>query len=205
MELREHLEKALKEFSTGAYYQVLIEAKQEYTKLTGQINDDDDNYGLRISTFSDWYLLQYRPQNSSSLIISDYLLRNKVAPDLYETFLNVNYSLFSYTGTNYKKQVTLKDILHNKKIILPKDHPQVTLIKGDLFTGRLLEYNDKFHLLNGIYILPQETKGILEKQCRKIRKLKDRSAESVFLYKTEYFATKNKHYGHLQIPQIFIY
>ena len=44
--LLEHLDNALNIYTGEQYRETLIEAKQDFFKITGNLNDDDDDYDL---------------------------------------------------------------------------------------------------------------------------------------------------------------
>ena len=71
--LQLHLDQAMKEYMTGNHYDTLIEAKSEYFVLTGQANEDDDDYEARMNSFNDWYILQFMSKRNTRTVIKDYL------------------------------------------------------------------------------------------------------------------------------------
>lgn len=203
--LQEHLNSALSQFTTGDYYQVLKDAKELYFSKTGAVHEEDDDYESRMNAFNDWYLLQFNREEANSTLIKNYLEDEEVEDDLCRTLLDVNFSLFEYMGTNMWKQNVLKDMLHNQKINLAKGEPMPSLVKGDLFIGRVLMLENKFYMMNGVCTLPREIKGILTKECKKVRKKGDVEEEEKFLLQTEYLKTKWRRYGHIDATKIFNY
>ena len=57
--LKENFLKALDTYTQGNHYDTLLEAKKEYFTITGQANDDDDDFEARMSSFNEWYVLQW--------------------------------------------------------------------------------------------------------------------------------------------------
>lgn len=204
-EIEEHLNKALEMYSTGENYETMLEAKEEYFEVTGKANEDDDDYENRMNSFNDWYLLQFISKKSNQTIIKDYMFACGVGGRIAECFNNVSYSLFEFLGENFRGSFALKDILHNKKIILPKNHPNPSLLKNDLFVGRVLDYENKTYLMNGVCLLPNEIKSILKKECKRVRKFKDPSEELRFLLQVESLKTKWNRYGHVDATKIFVF
>jgi hypothetical protein len=203
--LQKHLEQAMQEYMAGMHYDTLIEAKTAYFQLTGQVNEDDDDYEARMNSFNDWYILQFMSKRNTRTVIKDYLTKNQVDDRISKTLLAVNHSLFEYTGDSMKGQVVLKDLLHDKKIVLPKGHPRPAIVKNDIFTGRTLSLDDQSYLLSGICILPREVRSLLTKQCKKVRKQKDPAKEVEFLLRVEFLKTKWRRYGHIEASKIFVF
>lgn len=199
-----HLDKVLGFYTKGEFFSDLKEAKDKYFSLTGKLDEDKDEFESRMNSFNDWYIFQYR-QKDGSKVIEDYIRNNKLDEELSQALLNVNHSLFEFTKTTFRKQIVLKDILHDEKIVLKKDHPTISLMEGDVFTGRIIKYKSEYYLLRGICTLPQGIKAILKKQSKKTRKMNSFEEELKFLLQLEAFKTKAMHYSHIDPAKIFIF
>jgi hypothetical protein len=202
-ELKIHLEKALIQYTSGSYYKRLIEAKNEYFNLTGQVNEDDEDYELRMKSFNDWYIFQFTSKSSEKTVISDYILENSLNKGIDSCFQKLNYSLFEYCGKTFRGHSYFKDILHSCKFNLSKEGNLPGLLKDDLFIGRSLRLDENVYLLPGLCILPREVKGVLKKESKKVRKLQDLKKETAFLLKVESLKTKWVRYGHIKPDKIF--
>ncbi len=201
--LKEHFLKALEIYTQGVHYETLLEAKKEYFTITGQANDDDDDFEARMSSFNEWYVLQFISQRGTRTVISDYLINNPIDDFLAKSLSGVNYSLYEYLGKNFRGLDTLHDMLHDKKITLPKGESLPSIIEDDIFVGRVLTYEDQSYLMSGLSVIPKDVRGILKKECKKVRKLKNPNEELKFLLRTESFKTKWIRYGHVDATKIF--
>jgi hypothetical protein len=186
--LREHFLKALDIYTQGNHYETLLEAKKEYFTITGQANDDDDDFEARMNSFNEWYVLQFISKRGTRTVISDYLINNQVDDFLAKALSSVNYSLYEYIGKNIR---------------LPKEESLPSIIKDDIFVGRVLSYESQNHLMRGLCVIPKDVRGILKKECKKVRKLKNPGEELKFLLKIESFKTKWIRYGHVDATKIF--
>lgn len=207
--IRGHVDFALCEYTTGAHLDSLLEAKKEYFQLTGAVNEEDDEFEARMNCFNDWYVFQYLSRRGTNTVIKDYLEKfhdkYKIDDETSRSLLNLNHSLYEFQKINFRGHIQLKDILHDKKLILPERHPKLAMIEGDLFTGRIVGHKDDFYLLKGLCILPKDVKSTLEKQCKRIRKLKDPKKEQEFLLQLEGLKTKWLRYGHIDTNKIFVF
>lgn len=201
--LNENFLKALDIYTQGPHYDTLLEAKKEYFAITGQANDDDDDFEARMSSFNEWYVLQFVSMRGTRTVMSDYLIHNPVDDFLAKSLSGVTYSLFEYVGKNLRGFDVLFDMLHDKKIVLPKGESLPSIIKDDLFVGRVLTYESQNFLMSGLCVIPKEVRAILKKECRKIRKLKNPGEELKFLLRIESFKTKWIRYGHVDATKIF--
>lgn len=201
--LKEHFLKALDIYTQGNHYETLLEAKKEYFTITGQANDDDDDFEARMNSFNEWYVLQFISKRGTRTVISDYLINNQIDDFLAKALTGVNYSLFEYIGKNFRGYDVLYDMLHDKKLQLPKGDSLPSIIKDDIFVGRVLGFEDKNYLMSGLCVIPKDVRGILKKECKKVRKLKNPNEELKFLLKIESYKTKWIRYGHVDATKIF--
>lgn len=202
--VHEHLDKVLNLYTQGQYFNDLKEAKDKYFTLTGKLDEDKDEFESRMNCFNDWYIFQYR-HGDGSKVIEDYIRNNELDEELSQALLNVNHSLFEFSKISFRKQIVLKDVLHDEKISLVKNHPTISLMEGDVFTGRVIKYKGEFFLLRGVCILPQGVKSLLKKQSKKVRKMNSFEEELNFLLQLEMLKTKAMHYSHIDPAKIFIF
>ena len=202
--IKNHLHLAIKEYSEGPLYDVLLMAKNEYFALTGIIHEESDEYEPRMNSFNDWFLFHYSPQKNGITVIQEYLAKNDLNEEIILSFASINYSLFEFKKINLRKQTILKDILHDTNIAIHET--SVGLIEKDLFIGRIITFKERNYLLKGICIIPYETKSACSKEAKRIRKLKSVHDDYYFLLGVESLKTKWIHYGrHIEAKKIFIF
>ena len=204
MTIENHIDKIMDIYTQGEYYDLLVKAKDEFTTLTGKIDEEANEYESRMYTFNDWYIFNFRREDNRR-IIDDYIQNYDLESDLSKSLYNLNFSLFQFVKINFKKQIVLKDILHNEKYVLKKEECNLALLDDDLFIGRLVSLEDRNYLLKGVTTLPREVLTPLKKQAKKIRKLNSREAEEDFLMTLEKLKVKSLHYGHLNSEKIFVF
>lgn len=202
--IEKHIEKIMDHYTSGDKYELLKSAKEYYITNTGKIDDETDEYESRMSSFNDWFIFNYR-RDDGRRIIDDYINDFNIDDDLAKSFHNTNYSLFSFAKYNFKKQMVLKDILHNDKYVVHKDQKNIGLVPEDLFVGRVISYNKDNYVLRGMCTLPGNVISKLKKESKKIRKLNSQIEEEKFLLKLEQLKTKSLQYSHLDVNQIFVF
>lgn len=202
--VHDHLDKVLSLYTKGEFFADLKAAKEKYFSLTGKLDEDKEEFESRMNSFNDWYIFQYRNPDGSK-VIEDYIRSSHLDEELSQALLNVNHSLFEYSKINFRKQIVLKDILHDEKVTLVKNHPAISLMEGDIFTARVIKYKGENYLLRGICTLPQGVKSILKKQSKRVRKLNSFEEELNYLLQLESLKTKAMHYSHIDPSKIFIF
>ncbi len=203
--IKHHLDKALSIYTSGDYYKILIEAKEEYFNKTGIAFEDDEDFESKMSSFNDWFLLQFISKRFERPFIREYLEAAQVKDDVALCLLNINHSLFEYTGKNFKGRHILKDILHDKKVELATDHTNPPMIKGDLAICRVVGFQNMNYLLEGMTFIPKEVRPTLKKQSKIVRKKDDPQQEYEFLIQLEKLKTKWQRYGHIDPDKIFTF
>ncbi len=202
--VHDHLDKVLNLYTKGEFFADLKTAKDKYFSITGKLDEDKEEFESRMNCFNDWYIFQYRHEDGSK-VIEEYIRSNSLDEELSQAMLNVNHSLFEFSKISFRKQIVLKDILHDEKITLVKNHPNISLMEGDVFTGRVIRYKGDFYLLRGLCTLPQGVTSILKKQSKKVRKANSFEEELNFLLQLESLKTKAMHYSHIDPTKIFIF
>ena len=182
-----------------------MDAKKEYISLTGRLTEEDDEYESRMNCFNNWYLFQREVKEGKTLLQEFSPDKEIVDEEMKLALTQIEHSVYEFSKVNLKRQIVLKDILHDKKIILSKEQPNIGLVVGDLFTGRLIKYKDEIYFLKGVCTLPQGIKSILKKQCKKIRKYNNPKEETAFLLQLESLKTKYLRYGHIEPSKIFVF
>jgi hypothetical protein len=182
-----------------------MDAKKEYISLTGKLTEEDDEYEDRMSCFNNWYIFQ-RENNDAGDTLLDEILPSEQELDekMKDALKSVEHSLYEFAKINFRKQIVLKDILHNKKLILDDEQKSIGLVVGDIFTGRVISIDEKHYLLKGVCTLPNGAKSNLKKQSKKVRKYNNEKEELAFLLQLESLKTKYLRYSHLEPSKIFI-
>lgn len=196
------LNDAVEKFSSREYLEEMLKAKKEYFELVGKISDEDDDFESRMNAFNYWYISQRNAEEKGSLL-NTYLEKNQIVEEKAKILKELNHSLFEYRGLSFTKKHVFYDILHDIKFSISDKEFNFQLIKDDIFTARSIVDNGSNVLLDDISILPSEIRPILVKECKKVRKLKDKKRDLQFLMKVENLKTKWKRYGHLDAKKIF--
>lgn len=193
------LDSAMEFIASPSQVEKVLAAQRIYQDLTGLIDQDSEDYEFRMHCFYEWLLFHYQSHNDQPALI----VQRATDTELASAFEKVNYGVFEYLGLNFSKQVVFKDLLHNKKIFLAKDHRPMEMIKGDIFIGRSLVYLQQDYLLYGILLLPLEIKRKLVRELKKVRKLTNGKDVENFLLLLEQLRNRWHHYPHVEANRFF--
>ncbi len=205
MSVIDHIEKALSLYSGDDYYKELLRAKSEFSELTGPIDEDEDDYESRMDSFNVWYLFDFKIDGKIS-IIQKYIDEQKVPEEIASALLSRNFSIFEFSGENFRKQIVLKDILHDSKVVLPKNHMRPGLVKGDLFIGSTVDCGEENLLLPVFCLIPKDALPAIKKKSKMIRKAgSEKDEEFSFLMSTELLRNRYRRYQHVSAKKFFLY
>ncbi len=198
------IEKILGYYSEDNNVEDIKKAKELFIKLTGHVDEESGDYESWLNSFNDWFIFNY-DLSGGKTPLQAFWEKHKSRDEVKSALENANYSLFYFHKINFRKQVVIKDVLHDKKLILAKEHSHLALVEDDIFVGRMVEYDGGQYILNGLCTLPREVFSVLKKEAKKIQKLNNENEEINFLLHLERLKTRSLHYGHVQADKMFTF
>jgi hypothetical protein len=199
-QFQQTFEKVLGFYTQGPFESKFLKAKEEFFNLTGHVDDDHEDFEIKMDIFHEWYFFDYNQRQ----IFEDYLENPKFENDLKQILKDHRHSLFEYCGKNFRGFEYFRDFITNEKIYLSKNAKRPALVKDDLFIGRFLKEGDHHFLLPGLCVLPKKVRTTLIKKARKIGSLKDEDKKLEFLIQLLSLKNKWKRYNHLDPSKIFV-
>lgn len=201
--LRDFFEKVLGHYTSGKYYETLVEGKKVFFEKTGKIDDDDDEYESRMIDFNEWYIFDFIPSKVNGPLMRHYIHHNDVGQEMAHAFGHVRQSLFEFKGKSLWGNFIFEDFLYGKKIKASKKTVLPNIIKGDLFLARVINFKGDYHLLGSVVTLPRDARPIFKKSARKVRKKNDMRDNEEFLLEVQRLKCKWKSYNHVDVKHIF--
>lgn len=190
-------------YSDARFGGVLSDAKEKYFQMTGPIDCDGELYEHKMRSFTEWFVLNYRLKPGLK-VFEDY---HHQCPIDSAQLMSLNthvFSLFDPLGSGlFNQKNRFLDCLGNEKLVLASDHPTLFVVKGELFTGRLIQWQGQYYFLPGFCTFPLEVRSPLLKQAKKIRKKTVDMTEEEFLLNIEGMRYKSLVYQHVPIEKIF--
>jgi hypothetical protein len=217
VEIIDHLERAILDYSQSQSYDNLVQAKNDYFGLTGKLNEESDEFESKMNCFNDWFLFNYKGNADDSLALT-YAKDKGLGEDIIATFSNMNFSVFEYQKCNERKRTaTLKDLFTKESFIIDLDNFNAGVVENDIFMARALKFQKENFLLKGICVLPSEIKSVLAKEIKKLtKKMKGTKKEPAptdpkeivamkenFLFNLENMRTRWISFGKMKSQKIF--
>ncbi|MCY4645085.1 MAG: hypothetical protein OXB88_10745 [Bacteriovoracales bacterium] len=182
----------------------LLAARKVYEKLTGKIDEDGDDYEVRILSFNEWFLIDYISEKNPVPFIIEFLnTLNDSVGEIKAWLSDVHYSFFECRKKRYGSNLILEDFLRGEKYeVLPESFP-ADILSSEIFVGRMIKIEKKVFFFKGIRWLPKEVKSLVRKRIKRIRELGSPFEENRFIFSLEMAVTKCAQFKHVNAVKIF--
>ena len=214
--------------SDGDALREMASLRSTYEQLTGKIDEDHEEYELRMRSFNEWFLFESVSTKCGMPFMLQFLNSlEKPLPGpggerlgkafrelqvnypevslekIKNLFSNVCYSIFDCHKKTFGRHLVLKDLIMGKRYgILPENLP-FDILSNEFFAGRIIDLGDEAFIFKGMRWLPPQIKPLVMKKVKKIRQLGNPSAEKKFVFKLELAKTKSIHFRHVNPVKIF--
>lgn len=200
------LEKLLHRYTAGNFRKEIAEAKREFFEDAGILNEEANNFELRMSQFLDWYLFtrelsEYHMPPVQLALHDSELNWSEVERLLIGNLSECCHSLFEFLKSK-GNDIYVKDLFNGKKYVLKDSEVNVGFNHDEVFEARLLPYESNFVFAKGFCFHPSEVRKFILKEVKKVKRLTkvDRDALMLRLLKMRY---KHEQYGHIRLDYIY--
>ena len=203
--IKSYYDQALKALSNDErVLKRLYNARKIYEELTGKVDDDKEEYELRMLNFNEWFLFDFVSQDQQWPFIIEFLNSlNESIGEIKDLFSNVRYSFFECRKKKLGSKLVLEDFLLNKKYQINAIDFPVNLLDDEIFTGRIISIEQEIFILKGIRWLPRKIRALAVKEAKKVRKMGNPSQERDFTLNLEMATTKCSQFKHVDPIEIF--
>jgi len=181
----EYLDRLGREITTGEFSEEVINARKEYFSKVGEVFEDDKSFENKMISFTEWYyfdrnLMKYQKTPLEYFIDKNKAIFCKEELDIYKEFLKNIHSVF-YVKKIKLGEVIVKDLFESKKISVSQKNSKQYFLKGDIFEGRLIPFNEKYYFSGSVCFHPLTLYKKIKKAFKKIYKNQEEKTEFLFL------------------------
>jgi hypothetical protein len=207
MVFEEILERLLTLYTSDEYADEILKAKVEFFERSiPNVDDDTQQFNLRMSQFLDWYIFTRR-LTAPGLTPIEFALQDKKFPkrptdtEGFKNLLNTIHSIFEFIKIK-DNDVTIKDLFTNEKLVIKNSNMNAGFNKDDLFSVRVIPYQESFVFTKGFCFHPIEAKRYITKEIKTHKKASQDEKEKLLL---KLLRMKNKvdQYKHIQPKYIY--
>ncbi len=206
MRVEDGLERILKKYSEGNFYDEVKTAKAEFFNRAGKVAEGSDLFESQMKAFLDWYLFD-RPLNQFDLCpVKMYLFEEgKNLPEeerlVFDGITRSIHSIFEFLKLK-GNDVYVKDMVTGQKYVIEDSEIRHGFSKGDIFEGRLIPYGDRYVFGESFVFHPLSSKSFIKKQIKQIRYL-DEKQRLRLIHKLSIMKLKTHQYSHIDAKHIY--
>jgi hypothetical protein len=172
--LKETLEQLFEFAAKAIPSDQILEAKKAYQKETGKIYEDDNSYNSRMALFLEWYLFDEYNVEKSQTPLETLIEENPDAwnSDQLEIYKSITKSIQGLFLAKKVKDETVKVVnLFTDETYLAHDkEARLAFRKNDIFQGRLIFFQEKFHFTGNYCFHPEKTHKYIKQEVKIINK-----------------------------------
>jgi hypothetical protein len=206
MRVEDFLDRVLKKYTEGEYYEEVKEAKVEFFTRAGKVAEGSDLFETQMKAFLDWYLFD-RPLKKYALCpVKMYVFEEgKNMPEeehkIFEKIGESVHSLFEFLKIK-RSDIYVKDMVSGEKYIIEDSNIQHGFSKGDIFEARLIPFADRYVFGESFVFHPVSCKKFIAKQIKQIRYL-DEKQRLKLLHRLSIMKLKTYQYSHIDVKHIY--
>jgi hypothetical protein len=181
-------------------------AKGEFFDNAGILDENSEQFELRMSQFFDWYFFtrELRGFSQTPLEASHLSRELRFSPEelaLIDMLKKNRHSIFEFLKVK-NNDVWIKDLLRNEKIVV-RNSPWTSGFDSDeLFEARLIPMDDTWVFTKGFCFHPVDAKKFILSELKRHRKDPDLNPDEMML-KLLKMRYKYERYRHVKIDMIY--
>jgi hypothetical protein len=179
------MDKILNHFAGDLFQDEVRLAKIEFFENSGVLDENAENYEIRMSQFFDWYLFTrdlkgYSQPPLDSVHMARELRFSDEEVTLLENLKKTRHGLFEFLKIK-GSEIFLKDLLKNEKIVIKNSPWTFGFDENEIFEARLIPYKDSFIFTKGFCFHPKEAKKYILSEIKRHQKDPDLNPDDMML------------------------
>ncbi len=200
------MDKILNHFAGVAFQDEVRLAKIEFFENSGVLDENAENFEIRMSQFFDWYFFTRDMKGYAKTPLESVHMARELRFSEDELLLLENLKLTRHGLFEFMKikgsEIFIKDLLKNEKIII-KDSPWTFGFDEDeIFEARLIPNKDSFIFTKGFCFHPKEAKKYILNEIKRHRKDPDLNPDDMML-KLIKMRYRFERYRHVKADMIY--
>lgn len=207
---QEYFDKLIHEMTAEPFGEELKAARMEYTKVAGEIFEDDKSFEMRMTSFIEWYLLDRPVKSKNKPPIKIYL--DEIAPyfsegldseerEFLHGLLSNRHSIFEVKGQK-KEFIKIYDLFTAEKYLVTEDNSHRSFRKGDVLEARIFPFKGSYLFTNAFCFHPQKAYKFIKGELKKMKKNGDGDIKD-FILRISYMNLKYERARGIDAKEIY--
>jgi hypothetical protein len=210
MSYEDLVDNLMQHFTSPRYEREVQLAKEVFTKSAGIFDEESDDFEVKMSQFSDWYLFVRRLEKTDKTPVDTIWEEEEflIPPDQEDEYKNISNSRHSLFELYKMKgnDLTLRDLFTGEKLTIKDSTVTYGIDKGQIFEARLFPKEITFVFSKSFCFHPVETNRFIWKEVKKIKKLKDaeyKEAKESLILRLFRMRYGHQFYKHLKVEDVY--
>ena len=200
------IEKILNHFAGELFRDEVRMAKSEFFDNAGILDEQSDQFELRMSQFFDWYFFTRELKGfAQTPLEASYMARElRFIPDeiiVIDKFKHHRHSLFEFVK-NKGQDVYIRDLMKGDKLVVKGSPWTFGFDSNEVFEARLIPVEDTFVFTKGFCFHPMDAKKFILSEIKRHKKDPDLDPDDLML-KLLKMRYKFDRYRHVKIDMIY--
>lgn len=201
----------LMQFYTGSKFLSEVKAaKDDFFDKAGTFEEGSQDFELKMSQFTDWYLFT-RKMNGTGRVSVEMVLDDpayKIREEERAAYLNLRnsrHSLFEFLKLK-KDDVHVRDLFTGFKYVLQQSRITIGFNKDEYFEARLIPHEGGFVFSSSFCFHPNAVSKFILKEIKRVNKLPEEEqagAREELISRLFRMKAKHEQYRHLDIHNIY--
>ncbi|MFN3455841.1 MAG: hypothetical protein ACK41T_12880 [Pseudobdellovibrio sp.] len=198
--------KILGHFASSMFHDELALARKEFFENTGTLDENKQNYTLRMHQFYDWYFLT-RPLKGymqTPLSVCDTQRELRLTEEDLQTveiLRQAEHSLYELVKVK-KNEITLKNLFKDKKSVVISDQHIFEFDEKEFFEARIVTIGNQKHFLKGFCFHPESAQKFILSEVKVYQKNPDLNPAD-FMLRLNKMRYKFEQYRHMKPELIY--
>lgn len=205
------IDRLIVHFAGDAWRAEVATAKKEFFQDAGIMDEQTDQFEMRMTQFLDWYLFTRKLTGRTvtpaqfALEIDDFKMTAEERV-LFEDLSEAKHSLFEFLRLR-GRDIFVKDLILDKEIVLRESQVNIGFSRDEIFEARLIPYGEDFVFARSFCFHPSEARTFVDQEIEKLRDIEDETenqiATEAFLLRLMKMRYKYEQFRHLKLEYIY--
>jgi len=184
----------------------LLTARAEYTRLTGEVFEDDKCFEMRMASFLEYYLLD-RPhpetgRTPAQALYEEHVRLGSETANAFRSFTQTQHGLFEVRKMK-NELVRLRELYEGQEHDVTERRQLVGLSKGDILEARLIPFSGLLLFSPAFCYHPREAHKSILKEIKRRKKKEPSRPPKELVYEAAKMALKTDRYRQIAVERIY--
>ena len=172
--LKDNLNNLISIATSSDYSKDIVEARNEYQLIAGNIFEDDKSYENRMALFLEWYIFDRISSKTNQTLLETLIKNNKetwssATLKNMENFKNNIHGLFLIKKIR-EHSIKIVNLFNDQLYEAKESMAKLLFNKNGIFEGRLVLFENAYYFTGNYCIHPEKSKKFIKKEVKQVNK-----------------------------------